>query len=123
MIHDYLSNSYWAQGIPKSVLAKAMQNSLCFAVFDKQQQIGFARMTSDKATFAYLADVFVIEGYQGKGAARALMTAVMDHPDLQGLRRVMLATRDAHGLYEKYGFKNIADASNLMQIHQPDVYQ
>ena len=123
VIHGYLANSYWAKGMPKSVLEKAISNSLCFGVFTESgQQVGFARLITDSATFAYLADVFILEVHQGKGLSRWLMENIIAHPQLQGLRRIALATRDAHGLYEKFGFKPLANPQTLMEILNPDVY-
>ncbi|MAJ69153.1 GNAT family N-acetyltransferase [Alteromonas alba] len=123
-IHEFIRNSYWARNIPVSTLQKALQNSLCFAALDAQQNtIGFARMVTDKATFGYLSDVFVLPEWRGRGVSREILEAVVAHPDLQGLRRFMLATKDAHGLYTKYGFSPVEDASPLMQIWQPDIYQ
>ncbi len=123
-IHEFIRNSYWAKNIPVSTLQKALQNSLCFAALDAQQNtIGFARMVTDKATFGYLSDVFVLPEWRGHGVSREILEAVVAHPELQGLRRFMLATKDAHGLYTKYGFSPVEDASPLMQIWQPDIYQ
>lgn len=123
VIHGFLSQSYWAKGIPQATLRKALQNSLCFGLFDGEQQVGFARMVTDKATFAYLADVFVLESHRGHGGAKALMTAIMDHADLQGLRRMLLATRDAHSLYRQFGFTDLARPEIMMELHRPDIYQ
>lgn len=122
-IHAFLAGSYWSPGLPRSVLEKAIANSLCFGVFSGSRQIGFARVTTDRATFAYLADVYVLEEYRGKGLSKRLMTTILAHPDLQGLRRFMLATRDAHGLYRQFGFKPPANPDVLMEIHRPDVYR
>ncbi len=123
-IHEFIRNSYWAKNIPVATLYKALENSLCFAALDAQQNtLGFARMVTDKATFGYLSDVFVLPEWRGRGVSREILDAVVAHPDLQGLRRFMLATRDAHGLYTKYGFSPVEDASPLMQIWQPDIYQ
>lgn len=126
-IHDYLSRSYWAENIPKQVVAKAVENSLCFAVLASDQkgnekQVGFARLITDTATFAYLADVYILEEYQCKGLSQKMMEEIVKHPKLQGLRRIMLATRDAHGLYEKYGFTPLTDQKMFMQLWTPDVY-
>jgi N-acetylglutamate synthase-like GNAT family acetyltransferase len=126
-IHDYLSRSYWAKNVPKSVVTKAVENSLCFAVLvidtnGNEKQVGFARLITDSATFAYLADVYILEEHRGKGLSKQLMTAVIEHPQLQGLRRMMLATRDAHGLYEQYGFTALTDQKMFMQLWTPDVY-
>ncbi|AZQ12522.1 GNAT family N-acetyltransferase [Shewanella khirikhana] len=123
VIHGFLSQSYWAKGIPQATLQKALENSLCFGLFDGEQQVGFARMVTDKATFAYLADVFVLESHRGHGGAKTLMTAIMDHADLQGLRRMLLATRDAHSLYRQFGFTDLARPEIMMELHRPDVYQ
>ncbi len=123
VIHGFVSQSYWAKGIPRDLLARAMRNSLCFGLFDGgNNQIGFARMITDRATFAYLADVFILESHRGKGLGKRLMQAIVDHPDLQGLRRMMLATRDAHALYALYGFTPIPNPEILMQSWNPAVY-
>ncbi len=121
-IHAYLSHSYWAAGIPRELVARSIQGSLCFGLYLDKTQIGFARVISDRATFAYLADVYVLEGYRGLGLAKWLMSVVMSHPDLQGVRRFMLVTRDAHGLYEQYGFRQIESPRRLMEIVRLDVY-
>src|SRR5438105_3108285 len=104
-IHGYLTTSYWAEGIPKNIVKRSMQNSLCFGVLHGKELVAFSRVITDKATYAYLADVFVLEKHRGKGLSKCMMEAVKKHPHLQGIRRFMLVTRDAHGLYEKYGFK------------------
>jgi len=122
-IHRFLTTSYWSPGIPRETVERAIANSLCFAALLDGRQVGFARMVTDKATFAYLADVFVVEDQRGKGIARRIMDAVMSHPDLQGLRRTMLVTRDAHRLYERYGFRRVEDAGGIMAITKPDVYR
>ena len=124
VIYDFISGSYWASGIPKHTLEKAISNSFCFGVYDRHDcQVGFARLITDKATFAYLADVFIVENHRGKGLAKWLVESIVSHPDLQGLRRVVLATRDAHGLYAQYGFQPIENPEILMQIWHPDVYR
>ncbi len=124
VIHQYISRSYWAKDIPQQTMIKAIENSLCFGVFkDSGEQVGFARMITDKATFAYLADVFILENHRGKGLSKWLMDHIVEHPDLQGLRRMVLATRDAHGLYEQYGFTPLNSPSTFMELHQPDVYK
>ncbi|WP_408007289.1 GNAT family N-acetyltransferase [Pseudalkalibacillus sp. A8] len=105
-IHRYLSeDSYWAQGIDFDTVEKSIRNSLCVGLFYEQNQVGFARVITDYATFGYLADVFVDEHHRGKGLSKWMMTEVMAHPDLLKLRRIMLATEDAHGLYKKFGFE------------------
>ncbi|GEK11869.1 GNAT family N-acetyltransferase [Pseudoalteromonas sp. McH1-7] len=122
-IHALISGSYWAKQIPKSLLEKSIRNSLSFMSVDDEGQFqGFCRVITDYATFAYLADVIVTEQERGKGVAKTIMQAVMTHPELQGLRRFMLATADAHSLYSKFGFKAIEDPSILMQINQPNLY-
>jgi GNAT superfamily N-acetyltransferase len=124
VIHDYLAQeSYWAQGIPRPTLEKSVRNSLCFGLFEANRQVGLARVVSDYATIAYLGDVFVLPDYQGRGLAKWLMQCVVAHPDLQNLRRWILVTKDAHGLYRKYGFTQLAQQQNFMELHNPDVYQ
>ncbi len=124
VIHRYLSeDSFWAAGIPREVLERAIAGSLCFGVYDGGKQIGFARVVTDAATFAYLCDVFVLKPYRGRGLSKWLMECVIAHPALQGLRRFVLVTKDAHGLYEKFGFTPLADPSGYMHIHDPSVYQ
>lgn len=123
LIHSFLTHSYWAEGISKEIIKRSIEGSLCFGVFENDKQIGFARMITDKATFAYLADVFIIEGYRGLGLSKWLMEVIMSHPDLQGLRRIMLATRDAHSLYEKFRFTPLTNVDRWMQIHDPNIYK
>ena len=124
VVHSFLTESYWSPGIPKAVVAKAIKNSICFGAFDSEEnQVGFARAVTDKATFSYLADVFVLETHRGEGVAKLLMDAYTKHPDLQGIRRHMLATSDAHKLYEKYGFTPIDQPEIFMQKHNPDVHK
>ena len=122
-IYSFLTQSYWSPGIPRYVVAKAIENSVCFAVFDKDKQIGFARVITDRATFAYLADVFILESHRGRGLSKWLMECIVAHPDLQNLRRWSLVTRDAHGLYEQFGFKQLAAPERWMERYHPDVYQ
>lgn len=126
-IHGYLSCSYWAENVPKQVVAKAVENSLCFGVLicDKkgdEKLVGFARLITDTATFAYLADVYILEEHRGNGLSKQLMATIVEHPQLQGLRRIMLATKDAHGLYEQFGFTQLTDQKMFMQLWTPDVY-
>ncbi|MRI32937.1 GNAT family N-acetyltransferase [Endozoicomonas sp. OPT23] len=124
VIHAYLSkDAYWCQGVPEATVTKAIQNSLCFGIYQKNEQVGFARLVTDKATFAYLADVFVLPDFQGQGLSKWLMECILEHPDLQGLRRIALMTGDAHGLYERYGFKPAAVPENYMEKHNPTIYQ
>lgn len=122
MVHQFLTNSYWAAGIPLETVQRSILNSLCFGIYQAGRQVGFARVISDQATFAYLADVFVIEPCRGRGLSKWLMECITGHPDLQGLRRWMLATRDAHGLYQQYGFTRLEKPERCMEIHCPDIY-
>lgn len=122
-IHGYLARSYWAEGVPREIVERSIANSLCFGVYDGSKQIGFARVITDYTTFAYLADVFIIEAHRGKGLSKFLMECIVKHPQLQGLRRWVLGTRDAHGLYAKYGFKPLAHPDRFMEKHDPDVYK
>lgn len=124
VIYQFIGQSYWAKGIPRRVMQRAIENSLCFAVIDTQgTQVGFARVITDFATFGYLADVFIIEQERGKGLSKWLIDTIVKHPDLQGLRRLMLATYDAHGLYAQFGFEPVTQPEHLMQIWDPNVYQ
>lgn len=122
-VHEFLTNSYWAKGIPLETVQRSIANSLCFAIYRQHQQVGFARVVTDRATFAYLADVFILEPYRGRGLSRWLMECIIGHPDLQGLRRWILATRDAHALYQQYGFTELKAPGRWMEIHCPDVYE
>ena len=122
LILAFLSRSYWAGGIPRETVDRSIENALCFGVYEEGSQVGFARVVTDRATFAYLADVFVLESHRGRGLAVWLMEAIRSHPDLQGLRRWILMTRDAHGLYEKSGFRTIEDPRRCMEIVDRDVY-
>ena len=122
VVHGFLTDSYWAKGIPVETVRRSIRNSLCFGLYEGSRQIGFARVVTDRATFAYLADVFVLESHRGRGLALRLMDAVTSHPSLQGLRRWVLATQDAHGLYAKYGFTPLAAPERFMERHDPTVY-
>lgn len=124
-VHDYLNRSYWAAGIPKEVVEKSIANSLCFAILHNGAVVGFARLITDMATFAYLADVYILEEHRGKGLSKWLMQTIQSHPELQSLRRWLLATRDAHGLYEQFGWTYFTEdgTKNLMQRHNPNVYK
>jgi GNAT superfamily N-acetyltransferase len=121
-IRAFLTRSYWAEGIPRSIVATAIENSLCCGAFDGARQIGFVRVVTDYATFAYVADVYVLEEYRGRGISKMLMTAVRAHAGLQGLRRWHLATRDAHGLYRQFGFTALADPNRHMELVNSEVY-
>ena len=123
MVHGFLTESYWAEGISREVVARSIQNSLCFGVFCDGKQIGFARVISDYATFAYIGDVFVLESYRGHGLGKWLMECVIGHPWLQGLRRWTLLTRDAHGLYGQFGFTPLKKPDRYMELHDPEVYK
>jgi GNAT superfamily N-acetyltransferase len=114
-IHAYLSASYWATGIPREIVARSVANSLCFGVFRHDAQIGFARVITDRATFAYLGDVYIVDAYQGRGLGTWLMQTITAHPDLQGLRRWSLVTRDAHGLYARFGFRALPEPRRYME--------
>ena len=121
-IHAYLTRSYWAGGIAKELLARAMAGSLCFGLLDGSRHVGFARVVTDRATYAYLCDVYVLEEYQGRGLGTWLIRELMTHPDLQGLRRFGLVTRDAHRLYEQCGFRALANPTSHMEIVRPGLY-
>jgi GNAT superfamily N-acetyltransferase len=121
-VHSFLTNSYWAKGIQVETVQQSIQNSLCFGVHRGEEQVGFARTITDYATFSYLADVFILEPYRGRGLSKWLMECIMAHPRLQGLRRWMLATRDAHRLYASFGFTVVKSPDRMMEIHNPDVY-
>ena len=122
-VHNYLSGeSYWSPNIPFEVVKKASENSLTFGVYCGDQQIGYARIISDFASFAYLADVYVLEAHRGQGLSKWLMETIHTHPELQGLRRWMLATRDAHGLYAQFGWKPLNNPDIVMEIYNPNIY-
>ena len=122
--HGFLStHSYWAENIPREVVERSIEGSLCFAVLHDSTQVGFARVITDGATFAYLADVFIDPAHRGQGLSKWLMEVIMAYPSLQGLRRFMLATRDAHALYAQYGFTPLTFADRWMQVHRPEVYR
>ncbi|HJX85200.1 MAG TPA: GNAT family N-acetyltransferase [Candidatus Angelobacter sp.] len=117
VVHGFLTNCYWAKGISLELVRRSLEHSICFSIFHGNAQIGFARVITDRATFAYLADVFVLEPHRGKGLSKWLMECIQSHPDLQGLRRWMLATRDAHGLYRQFGFHELASPERFMEVH------
>jgi GNAT superfamily N-acetyltransferase len=122
VIHGYLTGSYWAKGILRETVARSIENSLCFGVYDANKQVGFARVITDFATYAYLGDVFILDSHRGRGLGKWLMQCIMQHPRLQGLRRWSLVTRDAHGLYAPCGFRPLASPEKYMELHNPDVY-
>lgn len=128
VIYEFISQSYWAKGIPRKTMQKSIDNSIVFGVYEQSEnqrsthQRGFARVITDKATFAYLADVFIVESHRGLGLSKQLMSAVVEHPDLQGLRKFMLTTHDAHGLYQQYGFTPVEQPELLLHIARPNIY-
>jgi GNAT superfamily N-acetyltransferase len=122
LVRRFLSRSYWARGIPRKIVDRSIENALCFGVYQRNRQLGFARVITDRATFAYLADVFVLEEYRGKGLGVWLVETIMSHPELQNLRRWMLATADAHGLYRKFGFTALSRPERIMEILVPNAY-
>lgn len=123
VVHGFLTRSYWAQGIPEATVRRSIANSLCFGLFHGSRQVGFARVVTDRATFAYLADVFVVEELRGRGLSKWMMEVIVAHPDLQGLRRWLLATRDAHELYRKYGFTALGDPGRFLERFDAEVYR
>jgi GNAT superfamily N-acetyltransferase len=123
LVHNYLCNeSYWAKNIPIDIVKKSIEGSVCFGLYHPGEQIGFARVVTDHATFGYLADVFIIEKYRGKGLSKWLMETIMNHPDLQGFRRWMLGTRDAHSLYAKFGFRPLDNPERIMGFRPFEEY-
>lgn len=123
LIHHYLcTESYWAKNIPIALVEKSIAGSFCFGIYHQEAQVGFARVITDHATFAYLADVFVLESYRGKGLSKWLMETIIGHPELQGLRRWLLATRDAHGLYAQYGFVPLDKPERIMGMKPFEEY-
>ncbi|MES2447642.1 MAG: GNAT family N-acetyltransferase [Bacteroidota bacterium] len=122
-VHHYLcTQSYWAKGIPKETVQKSIANSLCFGIYKDGKQAGFARWVTDRATFAYLCDVYIENDFRGLGLSKKLMSLMLFHPDLQGLRTYCLATLDAHLLYAQFGFKAVANPEKLMEIRIKDIY-
>jgi GNAT superfamily N-acetyltransferase len=115
-IHAYLTRSYWSPGIPKDVVARGIAHSMCFGLYQGESQVGFARVITDKASFAYLADVYVLEAHRGQGLSKRLVGEILAHPELQGLRRFLLATADAHGLYAQFGFNALGRPQNMMEL-------
>lgn len=125
VVHRFLAEAYWSRGIPREVVAKSIEHSLIFGLYriEPPRQIGFARVITDYATFAYLSDVFILEPFRGQGLARWMMEVIVAHPDLQGLRRWLLATRDAHDVYRHIGFRGLANPERFMEILDPDIYR
>ncbi|MBP6828658.1 MAG: GNAT family N-acetyltransferase [Saprospiraceae bacterium] len=123
-VHRYLSeSSYWAKNIPFDVFRTSVQNALCFGIYENGRQAGFARVITDRATFGYIGDVFILDAYRGRGLSKWLMQCILEHPELQGFRRWLLATADAHGLYAQSGFHSLAKPDRWMELHNPNVYQ
>ncbi|MCC6406017.1 MAG: GNAT family N-acetyltransferase [Planctomycetes bacterium] len=123
VVHGYLVRSYWAAGIPRELVERSLEHSLVFGAYLAGRQVGFARVVSDRATFAWLCDVFVLEEARGRGVSKRLVECVLAHPELQGLRRFSLATRDAHGLYARYGFEPLGDPTRSLEILRRDLYR
>lgn len=124
VIHKFLAeDSYWSPGIPRAIVERAIENSLCFGVYHGTAQVGFARVVTDRSTFALLADLFILDAHRGKGLSKWLMQRVVGHEDLQGLRRFLLLTSDAHGLYRQFGFDSLGAPSRFMEILRPDIYR
>lgn len=122
VIHNFLSNSYWAKNIPLEIVKKSVENSFCFGIYYEKNQIGFARLVTDYATFAYLADVFVLEEFRGKGLSKWLMDVMINYPELQGLRGWMLKTMDAHGLYKQFGFDKPKFPERIMEFQSGKLF-
>ena len=118
LIHRFLSTSYWAQGRPREVVERSIRHSICFGAYDDRRQVAFGRAITDRAVFAYFADIFVIPEYRGRGISKLLVRALLDHPDITGVRLVMLRTRDAQGLYRQFGFREIPDAEEVMALYR-----
>ncbi|TMC17635.1 MAG: GNAT family N-acetyltransferase [Chloroflexi bacterium] len=123
VIHNFLKTSYWAAGIPLEVVRRSIEHSLSFGLYKEDKQIGYARVITDYATFAYLGDVFILEPFRGQGLSKWLMEVVVTHPELQGFRRWLLLTKDAHGLYKKVDFTGVATPERYMERFFPDVYE
>ncbi len=122
-VHAFLTTSYWAEGIPRETVERSLRNSLCFGLYEEERQVGLARVITDLATYAYLCDVYVLPEKRGRGLGKLLMRGVMEHPDLAGLRRFMLITRDAHELYRPFGFNGLAHPDRHMEIARPGIYK
>jgi GNAT superfamily N-acetyltransferase len=124
VVHEFLTNCYWAKGIPREVVARSIEHALCFGIYDGEgAQVGFARVISDYAAIAYVGDVFVLETHRGLGLGKWLMQCITQHPALQNLRRWILTTRDAHRLYSQVGFTPVKAPERFMELHRPDVYE
>src|SRR5450432_653874 len=123
VVYNFLVTSYWSTNIPRAIVERSIEHSLCFGVYKSSDQIGFARVVTDCATFGYIADVFILERYRGKGLSKWLMKTILDYPELQGFRRWMLATRDAHGLYQQFGFQTLADPARFLERTNLNIYK
>jgi GNAT superfamily N-acetyltransferase len=123
LIHDFLRSSYWARGISRAVVERSIEHSLCFGAYLGGRQAGFARVITDFAALAYIADVFVVPEHRGRGVSKLLMRAILEHPELQQLRRFLLATQDARGLYAQFGFQPLTHPEHFMTIHRPDAHR
>lgn len=123
LIRDFLGSTYWAQGIPQAVVEKSIEHSLCFGAFLGSSQVGFARVVTDFVTIAYVADVFVVPEHRGRGVSKLLLRTILAHPELQHMRRFLLATKDAHGLYAQFGFQPLPNPQDFMTIHKPRIYR
>jgi len=121
-VHAFLTQTYWSPGIPESVVRRAIAGSITFGIYHGREQVGFARVVTDRATYAYLSDVYVLEAHRGQGLATWLMEVIMSHPELQGLRRFSLSTRDAQALYARFGFEVVANPERQMEIMRRDIY-
>lgn len=122
-VHHFLSGrSYWSSNVPREIVEKSIKNSLAVGIYKGNRQVGFARVVTDYATFGYLADVFIDESYRGLGLSKKLMDFILSFDFVRGLRRFLLATKDAHGLYEQFSFKALQKPDRFMEIHQPDIY-
>jgi GNAT superfamily N-acetyltransferase len=122
-IHAYLTRSYWCPGIPRDVVERSVRHSLCFGLYHGAAQVGLARVITDQATYAYLCDVYILEEHRGHGLGKWLIETVLSHPSLQGLRRFMLATRDAHGLYQQFGFREVVERQRHMELVTENPYE
>jgi GNAT superfamily N-acetyltransferase len=121
-VHAFLSRSYWSPGIPEDVVRRGIAGAICFGIYHGREQVGFARVITDQATYAYLADVYVLDAHRGKGLSKWMMEVIMSHPSLQGLRRFALSTRDAHSLYRRFGFELVANPERQMEIMRRNIY-
>lgn len=122
-VHDFLTNSYWAAGVPIDVVRRSIEHAMCFGIYKDDKQAGFARVITDYATFAYIGDVFVLDEHRGLGLSKWLMRVILGHPDLRGFRVWVLVTRDAHGLYSQFGFTPLQNPNGWMEIRDSDVYK